>query len=223
MPEQPWTQAETREITLLAHWPVAGAELERMLPPELTLETFDGQAWLGVVCYRIRNIRLRGLPPLPGLSALLALEVRTYVTDGTRPGVWLFSLDATNRVLVEAAKRRHRLPAYAARVRLDQAGASVEVEARREGRSFEAVFEARGRSRRVAPGSLEHFVCERYLLYTADGGRLYRADLHHSGWRVRSARLTLTGTSLVPVALEGAAHAIVADAQDLLVWPLVEV
>jgi uncharacterized protein YqjF (DUF2071 family) len=222
LPASPWTQAETREDVLFAHWPMPERELARLLPSELELETFAGEAWLGVVCFRVRNLRLRGLPPLPGLSSLLELETRTYVTDGARPGVWLFSLEATNRLLVEAAKRRHRLPAYPAAISLEPDGDGFEVDAVRDDLAFGARFDPAGRPFAAPAGSLERFLCERFALYTADGGRIYRAELHHSPWQIRRARATVERSTLVPLPVEGAPHALAAARQDLLVWPLEE-
>jgi len=222
LPAEPWLQSETREDVLIAHWPAPPSELTRLLPPELELDTFGGEAWLGVVAFRVRNLRLRGLPPLPGLSTLLELEVRTYVTDGVRPGIWLFSLEATNRLLVEAAKRTHRLPAYRARISLVADGTGRALAADRDGRSFRARFELTGRPFSARQGTLERFLCERYALYTADGGRLYRAELHHSPWRLRQARASVEACTLVPLALEGDPRALAATRQDILVWPLVE-
>jgi uncharacterized protein YqjF (DUF2071 family) len=222
LPEQPWAQSETREDVLLAHWAVPPPELTRLLPPELTLDTFGGEAWLGVVAFRVRNLRLRGLPPLPGLSSLLELEVRTYVTDGVRPGIWLFSLEASNRLLVEAAKRTHRLPAYRAQISLEADGGALALAAERDGRSFRGRYEPSGRSFSARQGTLECFLSERFALYTADGGRLYRAELHHSPWRVRRARALIEASTLVPLVLEGEPRALAAARQDMLVWPLEE-
>jgi uncharacterized protein YqjF (DUF2071 family) len=221
LPEEPWAQAETRE-GLLAHWRVDADELARMVAPELEVERFDGAVWLGIACLRVRNLRLRGLPPLPGLSTLLALEVRTYVTDGERPGIWLLSLDATNRLLVEAAKRRHRLPAYHARIELEGTWREQALEAERDGLGLSARWTVSGPDAAALPGSLARFACERYALYTADGGRLYRAELHHAPTRVRPAQAQLGASTLVPVDLEGAPEAFATEPQDLLVWPLVE-
>jgi uncharacterized protein YqjF (DUF2071 family) len=222
LPEAPWTQAETRERAVLAHWPVPVSDLARLVPPELELQTFAGEAWLGVGCFPVTNLRLRGLPPLPGLSSLLELEVRTYVSDGDRPGIWLLSLEVTHRLMVEAAKRRHRLPAYRAEISLVEDGDALAVWAERDGLRFTARCRPSGSAAAAAPGSFEEFACERFALYTADGGRLYRAELHHAPSRLRPARLELEEATLVPVVLEGDARALTVERHDLLVWPLVE-
>ncbi len=223
LPEGPWAQAQTREDLVLVHWPVASAELARAVPPELELQRFGGEAWLGVVAFRVANLRLRGLPPLPGLSSSLEVEIRTYVTDGAQPGLWLLSLDATNRALVEAAKRVQRLPAYAAQIEFELGTDSCRLAAQRDGLRFAARFECAETPVGFERGTLDHFVCERYCVYTSDGGRLYRADCHHSPWRLREARVSVERTELIPVAISGPPLARCASSQDVLLWQSEEV
>jgi hypothetical protein len=214
-----WTLAETRRDVLLAHWPVALDALARQLPPELPLDTFAGEAWLGLVACRLEALRMRGLPPLPGLSSGPQLEVCTYVSVEDRPGIWLFSVERGKQTLVEAAKRTLRLPAY----RAELSAAPGTFEAERDGLAFRARYTAHGEGFAPKPGTLDHFLTERYALYTADGGRLYRAELNHRPWSLRRARCTVEAATIAPLLLDGEPYALYADAQDLLTWPLQEV
>jgi hypothetical protein len=218
LPDAPWAQAQTRRDVLLAHWRVELDQLARLLPPELPVDTFEGEAWLGIAAYRVESLRIRGLPPLPGLSSFPQLEVCTYVALGDRPGLWYFSLEVPKQLLVEAAKRAHRLPAYRARVAAEPGS----FDATRDGLVFRARWEGTGESFEPAPGSLDHFLTERYALYTEDGGRLYRAELQHSPCRLRSANATALTATLAPLPLEGEPYALTSALQDLLVWPLEE-
>ncbi len=223
LPDRPWAQAETREQLTLAHWPVPAGELLRFLPPELRPELFAGSAWLGAVGFRTRNLRARGLPPLPGLSSLLELELRTYVSDGSRAGIWLFSLELSHRLLAEAAKRLQRLPAYHAELELEANGAALALEARRDGQVFRARYTPVGPGPAAPlPGSLDAFVGEQAALYTADGGRLYRAELLHSPLLLRAAQAQVDESSLLPLELPAAPEARLAASQDLLMWPMEE-
>jgi uncharacterized protein len=213
-----WVIAETRRDILLAHWPVSLDALARQLPPELPVDTFAGEAWLGVVACRLEAVRVRGLPPLPGLSSGPQLEVCTYVSlDGT-PGIWLFSLERSKQALVEAAKRSLRLPAYRARMSVDPGAVDVE----RDGLAFRARFVPEGRAFTPRPGTLDHFLTERYALYTSDGGRLYRSGLNHGRWSLRRARCTVGAATIAPLLLDGPPHALCADSLDALAWPLEE-
>src|SRR5688572_26680694 len=102
---------QTWHDLLFAHWPIPASELRPLVPPGLDLDLFDGQAWIGVVPLRMSGVRVRALPPIPGNAAFPELNVRTYVKLGpssedgiARSGVWFFSLDATPRLVVAAAR-----------------------------------------------------------------------------------------------------------------------
>ena len=214
-----WTLAETRRDVLFACWPVPLDALARQLPPGLPVDTFEGEAWLALVACRLEALRMRGLPPLPGLSSGPQLEVCTYVSVDDRPGIWLFSVDRGKQALVEAAKRSLRLPAYRAELTTEPGAFAAE----RDGLAFRVRYEAHGPATAPKPGTLDHFLTERYALYTADGGRLYRAELNHRPWSLRRARCTVEAVTIAPLLLDGEPHALYAAAQDVLAWPLEEV
>ncbi|MBE2238577.1 MAG: DUF2071 domain-containing protein, partial [Caldilineaceae bacterium] len=113
-PASPWVMAQEWCNLLFAHWPLPAAAMQALLPPSLTLDTFEGQAWLGIVPFRMRGVRPRLTPPIPWLSAFPELNVRTYVRlrdQGIeKRGVYFFSLDAANPVAVRIARRTFHLP-----------------------------------------------------------------------------------------------------------------
>ncbi|MEZ4581001.1 MAG: DUF2071 domain-containing protein [Caldilineaceae bacterium] len=118
---------------LFAHWPIPAAAMRAFVPPALKLDTYDGQAWIGVVPFHMRNVRPRALPAVPWLSHFAELNVRTYVTaaDGSRPGVWFFSLDAANPVAVMLARRFFMLPYFNAAMDVRTVGDAVYYTSRR--------------------------------------------------------------------------------------------
>jgi uncharacterized protein YqjF (DUF2071 family) len=219
LPDGDWVQAQTREDVLFTHWRVDAAELARLLPPGLPADTHEGETWVGITPYRLTNLRLRGLPPLP--RSFQQLDVRTYVTVDDRPGIWFVSIEASNALLAEAARRAHRLPAYRARI---SAGRSqpLRYDVERDGRAFRVTLGATGEPFAARPGSLGQFLSERYCIYAGDGGRLYRAELHHRPWQLQPVEATVEECTLAPVALIGEPHCLYAAAQDMLVWPLEE-
>jgi uncharacterized protein YqjF (DUF2071 family) len=213
-----WSQAETRRDVLFAHWRASLGELSRLLPPGLAADVFDGNPWLGLTAYRVSPFRIRGLPPVPGVASFLQLEVSTPVVFGDRPGLWLFQLETSKQLVAEALKRTHRLPAYKARM----SSSGGDFEATREGRAFRAHYAPEGDPFSAEPGSLAHFLIERYALYTADGGRLYRAELNHPTWSLRRASAEIGATTLAPISLSGEPSLLYAVAGDVAVWPLEE-
>ena len=163
-------------------------------------------AWLGVAAYRVSDFRVRGLPPLPGVASFLQLEVRAPVTWQGRPGLWLFQLETGKQLVAEVLKRTHRLPACGARLSL-QAGAagSLRFEARRDGHGFAVDYARSGQPFAAVPGTLDHFLTERYALYTGDGGRLYGIELHHLPWRLSRPSAGFEPATLTPPPLAGRA------------------
>jgi uncharacterized protein YqjF (DUF2071 family) len=224
LPDGPWVQGQTWEDLLFAHWRVDRDELARQLPPELPPDTHDGTAWLGITPFRLTNFRVRGLPPLPRLSSFPELNVRTYVTLDDKPGIWFFTLDAASQLAVEAAKRVYRLPYHRAKMTVERSGSLVHYESARPGAAFSARYGGEGEPFTATPGTLEHFLTERYCLYTADGGRLYRAEIHHPPWALQKGEATIDLNTMAPVPLpEEEPHLLFAARQDVVVWPLEEV
>jgi uncharacterized protein YqjF (DUF2071 family) len=185
--------AQTWNDLLFAHWPVDVAALRGLVPAALDVDVFDGSAWIGVVPFHMSGIRLRGLPPLPGTSAFPEINLRTYVTHGDRPGVFFFSLDATNPLAVWTARRFFRLPYYRARISCRSQGEGVEYESLRTHSGFPAVgFRGRyapiGPVREASPRSLEGWLTERYCLYTLDAaGALAIGEILHDPWPLQPA------------------------------------
>jgi hypothetical protein len=221
LPPESWTQAQTWEELAFLHWRVDASALLRLLPSTVELDLYEGEAWLGIVPFRITNLRVRGLPPLPGFSSFPELNVRTYVTCAGKPGVWFFSLDAGSRFFVEAAKRLYRLPYEHARMRCERSGDNVHYESERTGAAFGARYGGSGPLFHAEPGSLDAFLTERYCLYTADGGRLRRADVHHPPWDLQRGTATVVANTMAPVPLpDDEPHVLYAPRQDVVVWRL---
>jgi uncharacterized protein YqjF (DUF2071 family) len=221
-----WVVGQTWEDLLFVHWRVPAEDVQRRLPAALEVEQHSGSAWLGIVPFRVSSLRSRGLLPVPGISSFLELNVRTYVrsADG-KPGVWFFSLDATSRLAVRAARRQYRLPYFDARITLDEADGWIDVECARvgeRGRVFSGRYRPPGGGPASAslPGSLESFLTERYCLYAGTSGRLYRAEIHHPQWLLRPAEVEIELTSIAPLELHGEPLCHVAERQDVVVWPL---
>jgi uncharacterized protein YqjF (DUF2071 family) len=193
LPRGPWVMAQVWHDLLFAHWPVPVAQLRRIVPPPLPIDTFQGTAWVGVVPFRMSGVRLRGTPAVPGLSAFPELNVRTYVTVDDKPGVYFFSLDATNPLAVLAARAWYRLPYFHARMRFERSEDEIQYASRRiqSGTPLaELVIRYRpsGPVEPPEPGTLAYFLTERYCLYTASRrGHVFRAEIHHPRWPLQPA------------------------------------
>lgn len=213
---------------LFAHWRVPAATLRPLVPPSLAIDEFGGSAWIGVVPFRMTGVRLRGTPALPGPGAFVELNVRTYVTDGAKPGVWFTSLDADSRLAVRAARTWFHLPYFDAEMSCAADGEDVVYRSRRTHRrapvaEFEARYGPSGAEFRAAPGSLEHWLTERYCLYAAKpDGALLRGEIHHAPWPLQPAHASI-GTNCMAAAAgvslpDEAPHLLFARRLDVVAW-----
>lgn len=193
MPRSPWIMRQDWCDLLFAHWPVPVELMRGLIPDELELDLFEGEAWLGVVPFRMDNVRFRCLPKLPGLSAFPELNLRTYVRHRDRPGVWFFSLDATSRAAVMAARSWFDLPYHHARMSCETRAGFVEYSSSRidlgEGApELRVRYRPTGATARAESGSLDKWLTERYCLYAqAEDGSLSRAEIQHAPWLLQPA------------------------------------
>ncbi|MGE0606439.1 MAG: YqjF family protein [Pirellulales bacterium] len=177
---------------LFAHWPVDAAQLRPHIPAALEIDTFAGQAWIGIVPFRMTGVRPRLSPSLPGFSAFPELNVRTYVSAEGKPGVWFLSLDATCRSAVRLARWTWHLPYFDANISFGERDGWIDYRSRRAHRGapaaeFAARFRPIGPARPVEPATLEAWLIERYCLYAASTKRVFRGDVHHVPWPIQPA------------------------------------
>jgi uncharacterized protein YqjF (DUF2071 family) len=194
---RPWIATMAWCDLLFLHWELPVDVLARHIPAPLRLDTFDGRAYVGIVPFRMADVGFRGLPMLPFASAFPELNVRTYVRVGDRPGVFFFSLDAASRLAVFGGRHVFWVPYHHAQMDVKGTGASVEYRSERrdrrggEGR-FEARWQTRGDAFLATPGSLEHWLTERYCLYAMRRGVVWRGEIHHAPWPLRDAEVEIT-------------------------------
>lgn len=194
---------------LFLHWPVPAETLAPLLPPGLTLDTFDdGTAYVGLVPFTMTGVRPVWSPPVRGLSDFHETNVRTYVHyEGRDPGVWFFSLDAANAIAVRIARALWKLPYHFARMSLGRDGdGRICYESERLWPSplpgaCRAQYTPDGTPAPARPGTLEHFLAERYVLYARSRtGRLLRGRVHHAPYPLQTARLHVLNETLIAAA-----------------------
>jgi hypothetical protein len=187
-----------RALTFL-HWRYEPDAIRRTLPAGLTLDTFDGSAWVGLVPFELADVAPPGLPAMPWLSRFPETNVRTYVLgpDGV-PGVWFFTLEAGRLLAVMGARSWYHLPYRWAKMAVHEQGTRLEYRSARnrlfgKGRTDIAVEEGAG----MQPGELDHFLTARFRLYAASRSRIAFAPVQHAPWPLQHARVLRLEEDLV--------------------------
>ncbi|MFO1096012.1 MAG: DUF2071 domain-containing protein [Planctomycetaceae bacterium] len=197
MPAQRLWMHHTWRDLLFVHWRCEPGVIQQTLPPDLTVDTFDGAAWVGIVPFRMCDIRPIGCPPLPLVSNFLELNVRTYAYDRTgRPGVWFYSLDANSWPAVLGARATYHLPYHWARMSFARDAASGRIRygshRRHSAADVATHFEYthHGPTRAAHdPASLDFFLIERYDLFAVRNNVLYSGRVHHAPYEKSAAQL----------------------------------
>lgn len=213
---------------LFLHWPIDAEELRPLLPPELEIDLFDNQAWIGLIPFRMADVKPRVMgvrvPPIPEINPSMFPEcnVRTYVRYQGRPGVWFFSLDASPLAAVLAARFNWKLNYCWSRFAVNRDGDHVDYSVKRRAGQAGCVRathpawplpEQQGPPPHShvrwtygatlptsRPGSLEHFLTERYSLYTRKSGRIQTGRMEHDPWKLRQAELHELDDELIAAA-----------------------
>jgi uncharacterized protein len=191
MPTAPWIMIQTWHDLLFAHWALPPEQIRPLVPRELELDLWQGRAYVAVAPFWMSGVRPRCTPAPPLLHKFPELNVRTYVTYKGIPGVCFFSLDAYSRPGVWGARTFYHLPYYFASMSVRPAGEKFEYHSSRRDGPQPAEFRGRywptSPPRQRSKGTLEHFLTERYCLYTVHGGKVLRAYIHHVPWPLQDA------------------------------------
>ena len=200
-PMASWVMTQRWNDLLFLHYEVAADKLRALVPEALTLDTYHRSGWLSISPFWMNHLRPPGVPSLPWVSQFAEVNLRTYVTRDGKPGVYFFSLDASHLSAVWGARIFYRLPYWHAAIQVKGRGQQkIDYRSKRahgpKPAELRLSYGPAGPGFRARPGSLDHFLTERYCLYTTSRTRLYRTDIHHLPWSLEVASSDLELNSM---------------------------
>jgi uncharacterized protein YqjF (DUF2071 family) len=213
---------------LFLHWPLSAETVQMTLPQGLQVDTFDGNAWIGIVPFFMRRIRLSGLPAAPGISNFLEVNLRTYVRDASgRAGIWFYSLDANQALAVGIARAIFGLPYEFARMDAKISDGEIDYYSSRWGskRSLHYRYRPCDKIGEARFGTIEFFLIERYRLFACREKKLLTGRVYHSPYQLRKVAVIHADSKLFAEdgfeTPEGPpAHAIYSERVDASIYPM---
>ena len=177
------------------HWPCDRADVQRLLPAGVAVDTFDGRAWVSLVPF-VLSVRVAGVPRT---WTFPETNVRTYVmTPEGVPAIWFLSLDAAE-LLPVVAGRAYGLPYIWARMATSADGPvrCYRSERRRPHGpgSTQVAIEV---GERCGGDELDRFLVDRWGLVTERRGRLGLTLASHEPWPLHEARVLSLHQDLTP-------------------------
>jgi hypothetical protein len=242
-PDAHWLLSQSWNDLLFAHFPVDPPLLRGLVPEAMTLDLYDGVAWLTVSPFCTTHMRPSGVPPVPGLSYFPRVNLRTYVTMRDRkgqdkPGVYYFSVDAANLSAVWFGRIWLHMEYWHSKIKVS--GATIAAR-KPEGRSIhfrsqrlhgpkaeagpvrlEVSYTPEGSPATARRGSLDEFLTERYCVYSQHGRNYYRIEIHHQPWALQKAAVEFTANNMAePMGVQLPAQPALCHfsrTQKMLVW-----
>ena len=202
-PARPWAGRMRWCDVAFLHWSLPAEALRHLVPRVLDIDTYAGEAWIGVVPFRMEGVRIRGVPPVPTAHAFPELNVRTYVRASRLSGVWFFSLDAASRLAVRGARVLYNLPYFEADMAVTRQGDAIDYQSRRVHHgapeaNFDVTYSPVSEAYQADPGTLDHFLVERYRLFTYSRRRgLGYMEIDHEPWPLQRGAVTIRQNSMV--------------------------
>ncbi len=211
-PDAHWLFSQSWNDALFAHFPIDPLTLRRLVPEALTLDLYDGVAWLTISPFCISHLRPSGVPPLPGLSSFPQVNLRTYVTMQGKPGLFYFSADVANLSAVWFARIFFRMQYWQSKIQISGATIRAHNPAERTIRvrcsrlhgpaaldgpvKFDAAYSPEGKIERARRGSLDEFLTERYCVYSWNRRKFYRTEVHHQPWPLQRASVEIRANTI---------------------------
>lgn len=197
LPAGQWRQRQRWRDLLFAHWPIPADDMQRLLPPGLVVDSWDGSAWAGIVPFWMDEVQVRYAGQrtigFPTVKTFPELNLRTYVRSRKTglAGVYFFSLDCASWLAVLGARTLFHLPYFPAAMQRTPTGAATNYSSRRlftrQSVRVELEYQPIGPALAHQTGSIEQFLTERYCLFTRSRGRLLVGHIHHAPWTLQPA------------------------------------
>ncbi|SDN76762.1 YqjF family protein [Alkalicoccus daliensis] len=197
-----WLAKQNWNDLLFIHYPIAIEDLRTHIPEELEIDTFEGQAWIGIVPFLGTENQARKFGRIFSADDFLELNVRTYVTYKGEKAVYFFTMDADSSLVVRTARSVVGLPYYHADMKIEEKDGTIKYESKRthDGKakaSFSCSYAPVSKPSKSKPDTLTHWLTERYALLKAKNGKVTKGPIHHEPWELREAELTIHKNELL--------------------------
>lgn len=180
-----WVIEQVWQNVLFVHYRLSPEKIKSLVPFELDL--YENHAILSVIPFHMNAIRFPFLPPIPKLSSLWELNIRTYVKVNGVKGIYFFTLETDSKIGELVARFFFNLPYRYSKIKALVNKGEYHFEHSREDLSFN--MEARLEDK-VKETDFDIWATERYSLFTQKNGVTYQGLVKHRPW-------VLTGVNII--------------------------
>jgi uncharacterized protein YqjF (DUF2071 family) len=182
LPIGKWQYYQEWNNVLFLHWAFPPDLLKSFLPKDLPLDTFEGKAYISLVAFTMQKIRLRNLPSMRFISDFHEINLRTYVNQNNKEGVFFLNIEAEKLLSVFVSKTLSGLPYE----KSDMQRSANWYSSRNEKRDFMLQCKFEVKEALESKTKLDTWLTERYCLYLNPTENVQRYDIHHPEWQIKN-------------------------------------
>ncbi len=179
IPEGPWKYYQEWHDTFLIHWTINPMVLQAFIPSALNVDTFNGQAWVSLVAFSVKKMRLRNLPAFPLISNFHQINLRTYVTHNGIPGIYFITIEASKFLSIILARNFTGQPYTRTFIKKKQKSGFT---GRNKLQNHELRFQYLIKERIYEKNEIDLWLTERYTSFHIADNKIVRTDIHHKEW-----------------------------------------
>lgn len=185
MPDSNWVYYQEWNRVLFLHYEVPVDLLTELVPDKLTIDTFEGKAYISIVPFTMENIRPRYLPSVSFISNFHEINVRTYVEFENKKGVFFLNIEAEKFLSIIVAKALSGLPYEKSKIKRDIS----KYYSKNIGKGFCLDTGYLVTENLTRKSDLDIWLTERYCLYLNNRDFVYRYDIHHLEWEIKNVEI----------------------------------
>lgn len=180
LPPNKWIYYHEWNNALFLHWKVPLQSLRKLVPIEFEIDTFDGNAYISLVAFSMQEIRPKYLPSVEFISNFDEINLRTYIKNGNKTGVYFLQIEAEKSLSVFIAKFLSGLPYQKAE--MDFKPQCYKSFFPLNNCHLDVNFELKNSHNEKS--ELEYWLTERYCLFLKHNNELFTYDIHHLEWEL---------------------------------------
>lgn len=187
LPEKKWKYFQEWHNTLFFHWEVPAYFLQEHIPEQIELDTINNMAWVSLVAFEVRNMRVRNLPAMPYISNFQEINIRTYVVKDEVPGIYMFSIETDKLIEVLLTRTFIGLPYQKSKIK--HTSKKLVSKNKASNQQLDVTI---GKSRPLMEKThLDFWLTERHSLYDSCKNKICRFDIHHKEWELKDLKVSI--------------------------------
>lgn len=110
LPMGKWQYYQEWNDALFLHFEVDFNILRKLVPKNLNIDSSEGKYYVSVVAFKMEKIRPRNLPSVRFISDFYEINVRTYINNNDKQGVYFLNIEAEKQISAFVARTLSGLP-----------------------------------------------------------------------------------------------------------------